>query len=290
MTHFKNGLNTHHFPIGTVFQLNKDVIHEPGDTGLRTVCSIVRNGIQDYILKTGVMRPGVGEEAYHISHVAHVVTRGEGPVKIDQSYNGNQVNERTRADWNTCVITQPLKDYKPRKGYIATLSVDLILMLELEKAGHPWDTPDIHKVRKAVMAQPWTKIIKVGFAHLVEFNKKRLRKFIKANFNRWLTDLAKAQKEYDTSTMEDYYEDAEKRYRDPAHLTNFDKRESKHYQQAVEETGLGFHLEVREKDETGWDGQHSLWVREDQDNRDLSMFWERLREIQGSHYAKEDAA
>lgn len=207
---------THHFPVGTVFRINQDVVdyklRDQEGSDVRAVTSIVQNGVRSWVLMTGVMREHAGEEGFNISHVKEVLSRGDGPVVIDYLYYcpvSSAQRERFAEDVEKCEIRDLLK---PKKGYYTTLSLSAVIRWELTKFIQPGQQVAFDAAVEAVLQQTWVVKSQLDWFCALRVCKKRLRKFLKANINRFLIDLdaaAKAESEEMNRQYEQAFEDME---------------------------------------------------------------------------------
>ena len=101
----------HHFPNGTIFQLNS-LIRKGDDDGIRVVTGIVRNGPDSYVLETGrvsfIGHKGFQHmEGFNISHVERVLSRGDGPVEVDHGYFGAHRDAKLAEEIDWMEIRKP---------------------------------------------------------------------------------------------------------------------------------------------------------------------------------------
>lgn len=239
--------NTHHFPNGTVFQLKSDnFLNAAGEQ--RTVRGIVRNGLDNYVLKTGIEKPAYEggkpiEESFNIEHVERIISRGGGPVEIDHLYFGPRKNDaRTLSDVHMMKFNNPYQEFdnqkgewtfwKPRKGNHNTGSIQSLLIWEAGKIASEGAVIDYQKLIQIIMKQSWCQQPRFQnpFLHLHVINKKRLRKFLKANINRFLLKLAPAIRAEYEDRMEDYDRDWEDDIKDELKLSlNPEEEQGSHY-------------------------------------------------------------
>jgi hypothetical protein len=199
-----------HFPNGTVFELNDNLwLRDQGKPCTHyTVTGIVRNGIRSYVLKTGVMQEHGLEEAYNLDHVKRIILRGTGQVLINQGWYGFSKENYNNDDVKFSSISQPYGCFVPRKGYYNTISVRSVLFWEVTKLAKPSMYLDWELLTCAVISNTWFKsILADGLMRISVVNKRRLRKFLKANLNRFLCPLAPAIKEYEKDMEREYSRD-----------------------------------------------------------------------------------
>jgi hypothetical protein len=206
----------HHFPNGTVFRIHEDSVHvrfdslERGPDTFTVVNGIVRNGIDSYVLKTGVMRSHTGEEAFNIDHVAEVIERGKGPLVIDHGWYGFQPNEKFAEDKDRGQWVEPTATWRPRKGYYCTIAIRALLHCELQGIAKNGMMLDFAKIFNSLEKQTWCRAHKVGpWLEMLDINKKRLRRWLKANINRFLMPMAPALRAEEQEQRLDYERDME---------------------------------------------------------------------------------
>ncbi len=291
--------DTHHFPVGTVFEINEDVRF--GGKAEYTVTGIARNGARSYVLKTGEHREHTGEAAYNIEHVKRVIHRGSGEVVIDHGYHGVGLSNRTKLleEQKMMEITRPVEVrlgyesiclFTPRKRNYNTGSLQAVLMLEIQKLGHPGLAVDYSRRISAVFDQSWCTPIRERYIQIICVNRKRLRKWLKQNVNRFLCKLdelvkieeeeARVSYERDCQDWEDDYLKSNDYYPD-GYVCNFQADQLPVVQEVLNKfPGTQEHgLELREPLGSTHPGGGSLWCRPDVD--DLRGFWELYDSILG---------
>ncbi len=197
-----NGFCPEHFPVGTVFELSQETLSRSmfhGDGPVRIVTGIVRNGVRSYALTTGIVREHTGEEGFNIDHVARIIKRGDGPVLIDNSRYGTVFNEHHAEMIERSRITKPNEELglRPRKGYYVTADFRTILHYEVSRVVPESATVDYELLSGAVFKQAWYCDGKAEyFWRGATICKKRLRRFVRQNVNRFMVNLHAAEKAY----------------------------------------------------------------------------------------------
>lgn len=194
--------NTHHFPAGTIVVLEDDIYSHttskiPGEEF--EITKIVRTGPKDYVLETtSKSNPetfGDMNEAFHMTCVKTIVKRGDGPVVFHE-------RDFDPLDFRFLEEKHILGDYlnvKIKKTHFAHWSLRVILMFCINDRPASASTLDMETMLAAVEKQSFVKTIDRngrGFGY-VSVDKKRLKRFIKQNYNRFLLNVQKAQKEQD---------------------------------------------------------------------------------------------
>lgn len=204
-----------HFPNGTIFEINEDVHFDKDGPNLFEVTGIVRNDIDNYVLKTAQVREHTGQVGFAIGHVKRIIKRGNGPVQIDYGWYGIKHDPRVVKDVVTMRLTKPIGyRFMPRKGYHNTGSLQSVLYYEASKLAKPAMLIDWTRLSRVIREQPWCAEVfpwRNTLAHMpvLVINKKRLRKFIKVNLNRFLVKYTTAIKLNEEARAKEYYEDME---------------------------------------------------------------------------------
>jgi hypothetical protein len=283
---------THHFPVGTVFEINENVRF--GRKAEYTVTGIARNGVRSYVLTTGEFREHTGEQVYNIEHVKRVIRRGSGQVVIDHGYHGVGPTSREKLleEQRMMEITGPIFGghdsdgepkviFTPRKRNYNTGSLQAVLMLEIQKLGQPGLTVDYSRMITALFNQSWCFPVREKWFQIVCVNKKRLRRWLRQNVNRFLCKLDELVKLEEEEVRLDYERDCRDWEDDylrsnndfpEGHVTDIKSEDLSLYQTALanyprtQEQGLELKLPRNDK----------LYVRSlrcDPDVTDLSEFW-----------------
>lgn len=170
-----------HFPVGTIVKLQADFpCRVEGDTFIRTVTGIVRNGAESYCIKTGLVREHTGEEGCNIDWIESIIERGKGPVQIEHGWYGFTFGEPQITDIENAKQYADYCGYKQRKGFYVTGSIGAVLRYEVSRVVDVSASVDMEKVEEAVIKQSWclSKTVDMGGLHLlVSVIKSRFRNF-----------------------------------------------------------------------------------------------------------------
>lgn len=228
--------NTHHFSVGTLFTLNDDIAahHVKEGREVWPVTGIVRNGVDSYVLKTGIesFRTSADSEpvehGFNIQHVKAIVKRGDGPVLIDGGWYGNRKGPEPKLDKDIALAA-----YTDlcRKGVHATYSPLYYVIREVRRIAPNNAVIDMGEVAGAVLAQTWChKPRQSNFRIPVcQINKKRLRRWLKQNINRFLSPLKpllKAEEEENRKDYEQMLRDDDDWYPEPRGATEPSKEDA----------------------------------------------------------------
>lgn len=198
--------HTHHFPIGTVFTLNEEMYKHTTskipDEEFEVV-KIARNGPDSYILETTKkMNPeafGDMNQAYNISLVKTIIKRGDGPVVIEEREfnpeNCKFLEEKTGFE-DYCGV-------KIKKTHFVDHSLQDIVRFCIRNYNTGPGLLDLDAMIDLIAKQSFVKQVR-RFSKRPDFvwgvvsvDKKRLKRFIQQNYNRFLVNVKKAQeKEY----------------------------------------------------------------------------------------------
>jgi hypothetical protein len=202
--------NTHHFPVGTVFEIRKTIAHFNNKRTIWPCQKVVRNGAKSYVIDTGITHESVCFDAattvaFNIEHVVAIHSRGTGPVIIDHGYEGIHVNKGIYNDMERMEVRSPIhSDYGnheavfiPRQRNYNTGSVKSVVMHELLKVLPVGSHVDYSRLNNAVCDQTWTSSYSENIFGITCINKKRLRAWLKQNANRFLKKVSESEKEYE---------------------------------------------------------------------------------------------
>lgn len=215
--------STHHFPVGTVFEINENVRF--GETRTEfTVTGIHRNGARSWVLETDTLRERTGYAGYNIDHVKRIISRGTGEVKIIESHDPNFLASM-QEDRQRMEIQRPVKVrlggeevtlFTPRKRNYNTGSIQTLLMLECHRLGMTRANSliDYQRLISQVFLQTWCTHIRQDYIRITMVNKKRLRRWLKQNINRFLTPVKAVLKAEDEEQREMYEREMEEANRE----------------------------------------------------------------------------
>lgn len=215
---------THHFPVGTVFEINESVRFGKTQTEF-TVTGIYRNGARSFVLETDTLREHTGYEAYNIDHVKRIISRGTGEVKINGSRREVDYQKVLREDQQRMEIQRPVtvrRDgeevtvFTPRKRNYNTGSMQTLLMLECHRLGmtHANSWINYQRLISQVFLQTWCTHVTQNYCQITMVNKKRLRRWLKQNINRFLTPVKAVLKAEDEEQREFYEREMEESNRE----------------------------------------------------------------------------
>lgn len=206
-----------HFPVGTVFTLNEDIAQShirEGRVNEWPVQGVVRNGVDSYVLDTGVTHKFLDgsehEHSFNISHVASIVKRGTGPVGLDPGGYGLKTNQDLHVDIQLAESSRFLAS--KRRGYHTTYSPRYFIAHEVQRTGKLNATLDLDGLVGAVLEQTWSVCKAVpGYEGLGlrvwEINRKRLRRWVAQNVNRFLQNIRRAAVEEERENWDRHQED-----------------------------------------------------------------------------------
>lgn len=215
---------THHFPVGTVFEIKENVTFTNPQT-IYTVTGIYRNGARSWVLETDTLREHTGYAGYNIDHVKRIISRGTGEVKITAGRREVDYQKVLREDQQRMEIQRPVKVrlggeevtlFTPRKRNYNTGSMQTLLMLECHRLGmtHANSWIDYQRLISQVFLQTWCTHVTQNYCQITMVNKKRLRRWLKQNINRFLTPMKAALKAEDEEQREFYEREMEESNRE----------------------------------------------------------------------------
>lgn len=193
-----------HFLVGTqvtVSPIIAQMYRDHAYPSVFTVEGIRQNGPDSYVLTTTQddMSGIVPGERYHfnISHVEQIVFQGKGVIKI-HPWKEIDVNEILKfADASKCNPEYAKKNHWLTYGDSSRLVLAIAGMPNIPR-GAVLNTAGLMRL---LLEQSFVQKIQMGrgnwdFARY-SINKKRAKRFVKQNLNRFLSSAKKAQKEYD---------------------------------------------------------------------------------------------
>lgn len=205
------------FPVGTVFRLNgDDPIFRRRDDGVGLIFTtkcVRRNGINSYVVETTTEQdrkffPDGMNYRYHLSHIEAIIERGDGPLVIDYGFGAEEA-ERLYKDvyeeqnsWSR-LSGQGVKSSRTHYQIFSIYTLVQHLKAKfLPDAHHCFDQERLINElmsQSFIKAIPSEKLSRFG-TPIFTFHcapKKRVDAWFKANINRFLINVKKAQKEYD---------------------------------------------------------------------------------------------
>lgn len=195
--------HTHHFPVGTIFVLNDEMYHYstskvPGEEFVAT--RVVRNGPNSYVVETTKkMNPEAFSDmnqSYNMSHVKAIIKRGDGPMVFEE-------REFNPMDFKFLEEKHILENYyniKTKKTHFVHWSPrDIVMFCIRDRNTNGGGIFDMEKCLAALDKQSFATSFdhsKYGIG-AVSLDKKRLKRFLKQNYNRFLVSVKEAQKQQD---------------------------------------------------------------------------------------------
>lgn len=174
-----------------------------------TIQGIHQNGPNSFVLKTTVPENieafGEGETySFNISHVENIVTQGKGIIKIDSWRYFTRDSILQFAD-----ASKSNSKYAKKGHWLTYEDAHLIVCVMVGMPSIPRGAVlDTVGLMRLLLGQPFVQKIQLGEGSwtfvLYSINKKRAKRFIKQNLNRFLSSARKEQERQDKE-MDDYY-------------------------------------------------------------------------------------
>lgn len=286
-----------HFPVGTVFTVDDSVCWPPGCQSVFRAVSVVRNGFDSYSVETDTPSfiPKLGNRQFHFGYIKDILSRGKGPVVVNHRWFGLQPPSKSLMDRTSEQEFVSWTHFGKGKGQYKTLSLLGTVQWLASCIAPAGTTIDWDRLLDALVAQSWVRRGDEmrGFFYIP---KKKLRRWLKQNLNRFALRRVHAERELEAARQEEWEQiDDEnpsllagsrpyRRARDfyepkdfgnaPVELvTTIWPHEANLYRMAIKNSGLEGRLEVR----TDEYGQTSLWFTLGE--CDLSTFWVELDKL-----------
>ena len=199
-----------HFPVGTVVVLgnytrkNGDFCRIfDADSALAevTVTGIVMNSLDSYLIRTGEINKNLDiEHVFNVDHVKSIVKRGNGPVKVEY-YRSFKTMPNLKAGISSGLLNKN----KYYFYYTQEITSYLISMSSLPK-----NLRIKEGFENFLLMQSFVKKEGQDRYPLYSMDKKKARRFIQQNINRWIVPMKtiRAQIELEEKRMyEDYCKD-----------------------------------------------------------------------------------
>lgn len=232
---------THHFPVGTLFRVKETVrFSSQGEDKdeIFEVKNIVRNGEQSFVIQTTKPEESSAFEglgmfrSFNIVHVREIVKRGDGPVEVLPS-NYKFLDEYIESIVG-CVYTA--RNTVMKKNPQAVSKNDLCFFRhDLERLVWLYSTIStdsqtfcVGNINSAFEKSSLFREVGAAWGPVVVVNKKRFKRWVRQNQNRFLTSVKKAQQESDDE-MNKAMEDSFDRYLDNEYPETADSREGSCY-------------------------------------------------------------
>lgn len=213
----KAGFNVGHFPVGTIVEFSLPLHHDmptpTHGTGYE-VKGLIKNGYDSYLVDTGIPHDFIEDttRSYHIDHVSKILKRGDGPVLVENA--GEKPGEWAVEEKRIAEYRTQVQEYHPvKKGTYVYPNEGLLILLAVSKMKtHHTDLLNTEAMSKLLVKQGFVKTVQIDERWMTYrvVNKKRLKKFVKANYRRFLLPVKKTQKQYDDEMSEQYYADLER--------------------------------------------------------------------------------
>lgn len=197
-----------HFPVGTIVELGDIIRPYTKASPIQTVKSLVQNGPNSFLLIMEEYNEAMKMNyMFNIDHVAKIIKRGTGQPFIDDCNTG----KRTTYSNNVCFNTKVSKSKGQYLfyGYIE-LPTQYLALEYVPKVS----CIDMRALMDYCVKYAGFKVVPDSFwGNIFIINKKKLRKFIRRNVNRFLLSPCKVQHELDMIDAEMYEKDFEDSYR-----------------------------------------------------------------------------
>lgn len=197
-----------HFPVGTIVELGDIIRPYTKASPIQTVKSLVQNGPNSFLLIMEEYDEAMKMDyMFNIDHVVKIIKRGPGQPFIAEHNAG----KRTTYSNNVCFNTRVNKSKGQYLFYVSVQSPIYYIALEyVPKVS----CIDIEALIDYCVKYAGFKVVPDGFwGNIYIINKKKLRKFIRRNVNRFLLSPGKVQHELDMIDAEMYERDFEASYR-----------------------------------------------------------------------------
>lgn len=171
------------FPQGTVFQI--DTLREGKD--VFTVHGVFRNGANSYVLETEetYIRGGsVERHAFNVNMVQRIIKRGSGPMVIDHDAT------------DLTVVLQKSLGFHGKKTYYSDHAHYVLKSLIQRHCTAGNACVDMDSMKTAFIGAV-SKKVQGSIGYGLIFNKKKAKKWVKQNYNRFLFSPVLAQQQED---------------------------------------------------------------------------------------------
>lgn len=199
------------FTPGTLFTVNDDMLNcIPGAKELNEfeVQAVYRNGVDSYVIETPKPHPGIDETniSMNTAHVASIIKRGPGSFVIHERQNNKAIIEYYVGLMEKNRFDSFDKDkMKSLKTHHRTISPEFTTRFVLATMNISIEFADCEALSNAIMSQSFAKAVEVDWFTVFVINKKRMKRFIKQNVNRFRITAKRALKEendFNDRTME----------------------------------------------------------------------------------------
>lgn len=193
-------------PLGTIVEIDESICWTPEEKAspYRVVRGISKNGVNSYVIKTGLSKGRSGAEYINISYITRIVERGtEGPATIEYGWYGlHPFTQKMERDVEIMRLYRTGVEYKNTRyqsKYHYTGSPNTFIYTEVAKIGKPGMQVDFQRMIRDLGTQTWVKKERWCWT---AYDKKRLRKWLRANLNRYLFTLKALQRQEDKEMQE----------------------------------------------------------------------------------------
>ena len=205
--------HTGHFPAGTIVVLNDEMYHyttskTPGEEF--EITKIVRTGPSNYVLETTkkMDREAFGDmnQSFNMTHVKAIVKRGDGPMVFHER-NFDPTDFMFLEEKH---IIENHLNIKTKKTHFVHWSLrDIVMFCIRDRNINGGGIFDIEKCLEAVNKQSFVNFFDTRAYGIGGFSvdKKRLKRFMQQNYNRFLISVKKAQKQQDEIDNKFYADD-----------------------------------------------------------------------------------
>lgn len=207
-----------HFSVGTTFRLKPDsrFLQQPEDPEVWTCVSVTCNGPDSWVVKTGVfkeitskftMEPIVTriETGFNIEHIGEIIKRGNGGVKIDYGYqsvsNWNQRSEQHQ-QFLKDLVNMSMSRTGTRSSKVETIAINTYVRFYCMLDVPAGLMVDYDLLAGMAFRQTWCKRRGTEYFTYCQVDLKRLRRFVKQNYNRALTPM-KALREHEERMLDE---------------------------------------------------------------------------------------
>lgn len=200
-----------HFRIGTQVTVSKILATMSNSGGMYpsvfTIKGICKNGPGSFVLETtsddlaGFMPKGE-KYKFNIDHVENIVSQGSGVIKIQSPWH---------IDYSEALEYVSTDHYYPqyaKKNHWLVYGGSMLITTLTDRLGIPNGAlVDSGDFMDELLCQHFVKVIDTGAfgLRLYLINKKRAKRFVKQNINRFLSSAKVAQEEYDREMDNHYY-------------------------------------------------------------------------------------
>lgn len=217
---------THHFPVGTLFRVKETVrFSSQGEDKdeVFEVKNIVRNGEQSFVIQTTKPKESSAFEglgmlhSFNIAHVREIVKRGDGPVEVlasNYKFLDEYIDSIVACAYSAKNTVMQKNPQAVRKNDLCFYRHDLERLVWLYSTiNTDSQTFWVGNISSIFERSSLFRKVDAAWGPVVVVNKKRFKRWVRQNQNRFLTSVKKAQQESDDE-MDKAMEDSFDRYLD----------------------------------------------------------------------------